>query len=123
MPEWQLRAEPGSVGHARQLTAAALRDAPASTRDTVMLVVSELVTNGIRHVGTDVALRVTRHDDHVRVEVTDTGAGEPVVRNPGPLEPHGRGLRIVEALAYRWGVDPGVGGGKTVWCTIRAATV
>lgn len=57
----------------------------------------------------------------LRLEVSDAGGGRPVVRVPGELETGGRGLLLVEVLAYRWGVDERSAGiGKTVWAEVVA---
>ncbi|HXW38377.1 MAG TPA: ATP-binding protein, partial [Acidimicrobiales bacterium] len=73
------------------------------------------------HAATDFEVTVTYSDELVRVEVTDAGIGEPSVRWPDPLQPKGRGLQIVSALADGWGVQPSSDGtpGKTVWFTLR----
>jgi anti-sigma regulatory factor (Ser/Thr protein kinase) len=78
--------------------------------DRTMLLVSELVTNGVRHGGRGrIGLHVVRADDDmVRVEVSDTGEGfvpTPGVRQQQALEPGGWGLVLVERLADRWGVE------------------
>jgi signal transduction histidine kinase len=121
MPEWTLPAETRSVGKARRLTTGAMPDVPASARERVALVVSELVTNCIRHAGTELALKLTRNNGTVLVEVTDYGKGRPKLLAPAPAEPHGRGLMMVQALARQWGVTDNVDHGKTVWCTIALA--
>jgi hypothetical protein len=54
----------------------------------------------------------------VRVEVRDTASGQPAMRSPGPEDTSGRGLRIVDMLAARWGVRYASGEGKTVWFTL-----
>jgi hypothetical protein len=52
----------------------------------------------------------------VRIGVHDEGLGTPVRQRPAPLAPRGRGLRIVEDLGARWGVEwDGDGAAKTVW--------
>ncbi len=90
------------------------------------LVLSELVTNALRvRVPRDrqVGVRITRSEFEgtLRLEVSDAGAGRPEVRVPGNDETSGRGLMLVEALAYRWGVLEREGGvGKTVWAEIKA---
>jgi anti-sigma regulatory factor (Ser/Thr protein kinase) len=79
----------------------------------VELLVSELVTNGVRHAtrrdGDAVDMDVLVSDDAVRVEVRDRGPGFEVseLAPPPPGEPGGRGLLIVDRLASRWGVDTG----------------
>jgi anti-sigma regulatory factor (Ser/Thr protein kinase) len=122
MPEWTLPAETRSVGRARRLTAGAMVEDSASARERVTLVVSELVTNCIRHAGTELGLRLTRHNGTVLVEVTDFGAGRPKLLDPVPAEPHGRGLMLVQALARQWGVTDNSDRSKTVWCTIALAS-
>jgi anti-sigma regulatory factor (Ser/Thr protein kinase) len=93
-------------------------------RDTVhslRLLISELVTNAVRHghLGSDdpIELRVTLGGERVRVEVEDAGWGfqgtEPA-RDERPDDwPGGWGLGIVDAVADCWGVDRV--GHTTVW--------
>lgn len=60
-----------------------------------------------------------RHDGAVlRVEVQDSGGGEP--RIPEQADEGGRGLLLVAALADKWGVDER-DPGKVVWCEFAAA--
>jgi anti-sigma regulatory factor (Ser/Thr protein kinase) len=110
-----------SVGAARRFAADALGDAPADVVDGVALMVSELATNSIRHAKTGFHLTVTSAPESVRVEVTDAGAGVPTVRSPGPTDPTGRGLKIVEAFSDEWGVEYGSPRNKTVWFTLAWA--
>jgi hypothetical protein len=84
--------------------------------------VSELATNCIRHVKTGFQLTIRRTRREIRVEVTDHGGGTPAMRSPGPDDPTGRGLRIVDMLSERWGVDHERRGGKTVWFTLGPST-
>lgn len=82
------------------------------------MVISELVTNAITHGAGTVRLSLEAQRDVVRVEVSDSGSSSP---HPLPLDPDGvggRGLRIVEAIAPRWGVQED-GKGKTVWAEVR----
>jgi anti-sigma regulatory factor (Ser/Thr protein kinase) len=97
-----------------------LSDTPAAVRQAVELMVSELATNGIRHGRTSFELVIERTDGEIRVAVTDRGSGTPQMRFPGPDEPTGRGLQIVDMLSDRWGVDHESGAGKTVWFTVSA---
>ena len=83
------------------------------------LLTSELVSNVVRHVGSNVVLRAIHHDDHIRVEVDDTSAALPEIGHPRPLDLGGRGMVLVDSLADRWGADPHPGG-KTVWFEIDA---
>ena len=89
--------------------------------DCAVLVVTELVSNAVRHAKGD-ALRVTvvRHShQQVRVCVIDKDRTRPRFR-PGSLdEESGRGLLLVEAMSSVWGVDV-LAGGKRVWAVLEA---
>jgi anti-sigma regulatory factor (Ser/Thr protein kinase) len=82
------------------------RIAPERMRD-VRLLVSELVTNAVRHAGGDaVRLVVSLRGTTLRIEVHDPGRGFAVVPPPDdPLRASGWGLVLVEELADRWGID------------------
>ncbi|WP_168220631.1 ATP-binding protein [Streptomyces sp. RFCAC02] len=94
------------------------------TRDTALLVISELVTNAVLHSGGNwVVCRIATRGDTLRIEVTDEGAGpEPEERAPHhpPADDEcGRGLLLLDALAHRWGIlSPDAAGGCTVWSEI-----
>jgi anti-sigma regulatory factor (Ser/Thr protein kinase) len=94
---------------------------PAALRDDLRLLVSELVTNSVRHGGvTDlgvVSLRLSCGQDVLRVEVEDPGPGfVPRSPAPSPNRTSGFGLVLVERLTSRWGVD--VSGPIRVWFEI-----
>ena len=77
--------------------------------EDIRLLVSELVTNAIRHsdapTGGEVDLDVTIEQQRVRVEVADPGAGfEPEPRDDEMSRPGGWGLYLVDRIADRWGV-------------------
>lgn len=119
MSEWTLPATADSVPLARSLALGSLANLPPDARDRVALVISELVTNCVRHARTEFRLLVTRSNGDVHIEVTDRGAGHVGLKNPTLQEPHGRGLQIVRGLARGWGVIPATAGaGKTVWCNV-----
>lgn len=107
-----------SVPAARRFAVGALADTPASTLEAVELMVSELATNCIRHEHSSFDISIRRTASEIRIEVTDTGAGTPTMRSPGPHEPSGRGLQIVDMLSEQWGVVPRTPSGKTVWFTV-----
>ncbi len=92
--------------------------ANAELVDDVGVIVSELATNCIRHARTGFVVTVDEQDEALRVEVTDSGAGVPALLSPGPREPTGRGLQLVQALSDAWGLVPAPRGGKTVWFTV-----
>jgi len=88
--------------------------------DAAILLGSELVTNSVRHSGSAVpggvvTVTVEAGEDVVRVEVTDrSGDTVPVLLPVVDNEAEGsRGLRLVEALAARWGYERGGGQAKT----------
>jgi anti-sigma regulatory factor (Ser/Thr protein kinase) len=99
-----LKPEPAAVPAARRvLVREGLHEDLAHT---VCLCTSELVTNSIRHAnlgrGDRILLAARLHPDFVRVEVRDPGPGfDPDVRR----RHEGYGLRMVEMLSSRWGVD------------------
>ena len=87
-------------------------------RTDVLIVVSELVTNVIRHTGQGGNMRLWLNGQGVRVEVTDT---VPVLSPPSTTvnEHGGRGLALVAQLSTSWGVDIHPDG-KTVWAECPA---
>jgi anti-sigma regulatory factor (Ser/Thr protein kinase) len=88
--------------------------------DDMRLIVTELVTNSVRHSdgGTQVSVDVEVTGDRVRIEVTDSGTGfTPRPRTPGQSREGGWGLHLVDRLADRWGVS-GEAGGTRVWLEI-----
>ncbi len=86
--------------------------------DTVLLLVSELVTNAVRHAATPFEIVVEIDGDSVRVDVIDEDIDHPPrVRHPGPEDTNGRGLLIVDELAEGWGSDEVGTGNKAVWFT------
>jgi anti-sigma regulatory factor (Ser/Thr protein kinase) len=87
-----------------------------STVEVIELLVSELVTNAVVHVGSPVDLTIRHLGNRIRVEVSDAGVQLPEMR-PATIE-HCRGMHIVAALAARWGIDGHVGG-KTVWFEVE----
>lgn len=109
-----------SVTQARRMVTEQLAGIPEQVRDAVEMLVSELATNCVRHASSDFSVTIDVEKDHIRVEVTDFGVGRPQVKSPGPSEPNGRGLQIVEILSDDWGVMDLVSDrGKTVWFEIR----
>jgi anti-sigma regulatory factor (Ser/Thr protein kinase) len=77
--------------------------------DDIRLLVSELVTNAVRHADAtdagEVGLDVTIEGSRVRVEVADPGIGfEPQPRDDEMNRPGGWGLYLVDRIADRWGV-------------------
>jgi anti-sigma regulatory factor (Ser/Thr protein kinase) len=78
--------------------------------DDALLIVTELVTNSVRHVESDVAavvsVRVAVDGDVLRLEVEDCGTGATIARRaPDPHNGGGFGLHLVDVLAADWGID------------------
>jgi len=118
----QLPPEPASVPLARRHTAAVLEQHGGGIDgDSVMLVVSELVTNAVRHAATDLRLRVVADPELLRVEVEDGSPALPAPGQPGPFDAGGRGLPLVEAIADRWGAEA-TATGKLVWAELRTTS-
>ena len=91
----------------------------AAVIETAELLTSEVVTNVVVHVGSASELLVEACDGSVRVRVSDDDDRRPEMAISTPADAHGRGLRIVDALADAWGVDPDPVHGKTVWFELR----
>jgi serine phosphatase RsbU (regulator of sigma subunit) len=85
--------------------------------DSIISIVSELVTNAVEHAAPPIELRLRRRPGAVMVEVAD-GDGRLARPTPtGAADERHRGLVIVATLAARWGVRP-TGTGKVVWAEV-----
>ena len=84
------------------------------TVDTILLLMTELVTNVLVHTDGAPAVRVSLLADHVHVEVLDPDPTPVRAAQPDPHALSGRGLHLVDSLASGWG-SVGVGTGKVVW--------
>jgi serine/threonine-protein kinase RsbW len=94
-----------------------------SFAQTVVLLVSEVVSNAVRHSGgpadATITLEASITEDVVRIAVTDAGEGfTPRPRDPDRLG-EGYGLYLVEKAARNWGVEHD--GGTTVWFELARA--
>lgn len=114
--QYRLRTTQEAPSSARSLLARDLGESfSVEGREVAQLLVSELVTNAVRHSDSDVILLDIGFHDDLRVAVTDAS---PQVPQPGPSTSNdrdGRGLLLVDSLAKRWGVDRTSGNGKRVW--------
>ncbi|WP_051366147.1 ATP-binding protein [Hamadaea tsunoensis] len=87
-----------------------------SVLETVDILISELATNAVRHTTGAIALSLVLDAGLLTINVADQSGHPPVLREPSI--DGGFGLRLVEALAERWGVRDHLGRAKTVWATI-----
>ncbi|MDP9418253.1 MAG: ATP-binding protein [Actinomycetota bacterium] len=116
-----LRPTPRAPAQARATAKAVLLEwgiDAAETLDVAELVISELVTNAIRHAGSAGALLLhLEMSGGLLIAVADGSAIEPIAQELNDSSESGRGMSIVAALADSWGVDPW-GDGKRVWIRI-----
>ena len=92
----------------------------SGTREDLLLVVSELVTNAVVHGVEPIVVTMVRAPERVRVEVTDgadRSSPHGSARVPADAE-NGRGLAVVTRLAVAWGWRATPGSGKTVWAEL-----
>jgi serine/threonine-protein kinase RsbW len=107
-----------SASRARRFVGQAIQEASPEVTQAVLLMASELASNCIRHTNSRFEVAVVKTAGAIRVEATDRGSGEPVLRHPDPTDPSGRGLEIVEMLSADWGFELLPEKGKTVWFTV-----
>ncbi|MHB1487266.1 MAG: ATP-binding protein [Acidimicrobiales bacterium] len=89
---------------ARDVVARALqRWGVSRVQDTVVLLVSELVTNAVLHAQAAPEMRLYWNGESVRVEVSDADQRRPTRQPRAGLETAGRGLGLVEDLSTSWG--------------------
>ncbi|MFD4880746.1 ATP-binding protein [Streptomyces sp. NPDC058420] len=108
-----------TVAHARESTQGFLEGLQhplaAEGADTVVLVVSELVTNALRHGGGSCTLELTAHQDSIEVTVHDDSPKAPRMRTPDLNGGTGGfGRPMVNRLAHTTSVTRRATGGKTV---------
>jgi len=112
--------EPTAGRQARELLAAHLSELDQAELDTAKLLVTELVNNAVLHGQGTVGLRVSLGAERLRIDVIDGGSGfEANLRDANFDGFGGRGLRIVDAAASRWGVHEGT---AHVWCELERAS-
>ncbi|MER5551017.1 ATP-binding protein [Streptomyces sp. NPDC002793] len=117
--------DPAEVGRARRWARSRLagsglgEDEPLA--ETLILLISELVTNAVVHTGCPAVLRMlfgaAGSAGTVRVEVADTSCRPPRPRHAEGEDTGGRGLELVDGLADRWGWQR-EGTGKRIWCEV-----
>ncbi|MFJ9546111.1 SpoIIE family protein phosphatase [Streptomyces erythrochromogenes] len=113
------QAEPERIAGVRRQVRELLHDwADEEQLDSVVLMVSEMVTNVLVHTDGDALLVAEAVGElgerRLRVEVADSSDELPHKRHPGEMASSGRGVLLMEMLADAWGVDPR-GEGKSIW--------
>jgi anti-sigma regulatory factor (Ser/Thr protein kinase) len=118
-----MHVELGSRADAALLARRAIGDLaatlPAQTLQELKLLVTEMVTNSVKHADGEgpIGLELRVGTGAVLIAVTDSGHGfEPLAPDPDPDAEAGRGLFIIDALADRWGVDRAHG--TRVWAEL-----
>ncbi|MFC8566614.1 ATP-binding protein [Streptomyces sp. NPDC057245] len=144
----EVRPDPSEVGRARRWARSRLAGtgirADEPLAETLILLVSELVTNAVVHTGCSAVLRLVlpgpgtgagpagtagagtgaggAEEATVRLEVEDASDRAPVPRWVDGDATGGRGLALVDGLADRWGWSR-EGAGKRIWCELDRGAV
>lgn len=110
-----------AAGRARRALEGVGEQIDSALHDDVRLLITELVTNSVRHAGVDsgdmLTLTLAISPALLRAEVHDGGeCFEPVAVMPQHAAGHGWGLVMVDRIADRWGVEGDAG--KYVWFEI-----
>jgi anti-sigma regulatory factor (Ser/Thr protein kinase) len=110
---------PIAVRAARRMVSELLTGWEADQRGAdVALLVSEVVTNAVDHAGGEASLELelSLSQGWLRVSLADGSSIRPQIRELDPTDPRprGRGMRLVERIAHRWGCEDHHGG-KRVW--------
>lgn len=116
---WQFPADAAAAADARRVITDALRRAGhgGPLLDDARLIITELAGNAVAHARSPFTVSIHRGQSTVRILVRDGSRVVPAIRETSPTAPSGRGLRLVAALASRWGVDPAPDG-KVVWAEL-----
>jgi anti-sigma regulatory factor (Ser/Thr protein kinase) len=119
-----LARSPSAPGEARDAIGGACdRWGLGDLRCRAMLIVSELVTNAIRHAGTDVEIDAALRDHYLQLRVMDANPAPPVMvaaADASALAESGRGLPVVAHYSDAWGYTVNsLGTEKVVWATLR----
>lgn len=124
MSELRLPPTTDSVPLARRFVRQQLRDSECDV-DTVVLLVSEVVTNAVLHARSDIRVSLEVRSDTARVEVVDSSPAPPRLHRFHIESATGRGLRLLDQLSMAWGVEPALtddGTGKVVWFEVGPAS-
>ena len=112
--------EPRQVSSARRFVAGTVPGLDGDAADTLLLLVSELVTNAVVHARTELEVAVAVTDEDVLVAVHDLDLGRREQRSSD--RDGGRGLGLVRTLADDSGMILHPEGGKSAWFRLRRST-
>ncbi|PBC81571.1 PAS domain S-box-containing protein [Streptomyces sp. 2224.1] len=114
---WEIPADPSAVGEARRTAARLLREWGLEELGfSTELIVSELVTNAIRHASGPIGLRMIRAGELI-CEVSDASSTTPHLRHARTTDEGGRGLFLIARYAQRWGTRY-TAQGKIIWAEL-----
>jgi anti-sigma regulatory factor (Ser/Thr protein kinase) len=109
------------VPAARRFVTEALAATGSCATDDLLLVVSELATNAVRHGAGAMEVRVHADAGQARVEVLDDGGAQ--VSEPPAAPPldsvGGRGLHLVRSVSQAWGTGLDARGRTLVWAELQ----
>lgn len=118
MAQIRLEADRQAPSEARRFVREALAAwNQAELADSIMLAVSELVTNAVLHAHSATSVTLVNCDDVVHLQVRDADPSEPQVRPMDETAVNGRGMQLVGQVSDQWGVLPSPPG-KIVWLDI-----
>jgi anti-sigma regulatory factor (Ser/Thr protein kinase) len=118
---------PASAAEARRAARSALTAWGLSRHlgldDTVQLLVTELVSNGVRHARTPLELVLKFDGSRLRISLADGDPRLPVAAERQELTVGGFGLALIGSLSTNWGTDLDAPRGKTVWFEIDTTVI
>ncbi len=118
--QWRFPPASRSVPEARRRVSATLADwGLDGLADTVVLLVSEIVTNAVLHARTDLTVSVSEEGTGVRVSVADGSPLPPALRRHSATSTTGRGIQLLDMLADSWHAESSAQG-KVVWFTVTS---
>jgi anti-sigma regulatory factor (Ser/Thr protein kinase) len=117
---WDLPFTAGAAAVARTCVEELLttNGAAVNVVETATLLISEVVSNAVKHGTGPLSLYVAEVSGGWQLRVSDCSEETPVVRENSLDREGGRGLMLVEILARAWGTDAHPHGGKDVWFTL-----